>query len=122
MPGVNVPMLENQIKLAEAKVVVWEQKRACFNAKATKERLLIQTLIDSQFASTERLISDAPALQIPARQACAQYLQAHKSYADAELQIIDLTIAELKSSAAIHKAMLDEALGKVIVPGGSTRM
>ncbi len=115
MPGVNIEMLENSIKLANAKVQVWEQKRAAYNAKETKERLLIQTWAEGYFPAASEFS--------PGRQITAQYLQAHKSHADAELQIIDLTIAELKSQAAIHQAMLDEATGKVIAPGtGRVRM
>ncbi len=117
MPGVNIEMLENSIKLANAKVQVWEQKRAAYNAKEIKERVLIQTLV---YGHVPSLVNDSPS---PSHQACSQYLQAHKSHADAELQIIDLTIAELKSQAAIHQAMLDEATGKVIAPGtGRVRM
>lgn len=121
MPGVNIEMLENSIKLANAKVTVWEQKRAAYNTRETKHRAFVQALIDSQFPTQGSI--QGTALQIPVRQACSNYLQYHKIHADAELQIIDLTIAELKSQAAIHQAMLDEAMGKVIAPGtGRVRM
>jgi hypothetical protein len=96
--GIDVEQLENSIKLAEAKVSLWQQKLATWNNRGTAERKL--------------LAEAAPMLGLTALTVNG-YVEAHKNFYEAEAQIMTVTIAEYKSQAAIARYALETARSKI---------
>jgi len=95
MQKINIEQAQNSLRLVQAKIELWEQKIATFKEKGKKERGWIGIT--------------GGAWPHPALDVTSEYQQAHKSHEDAEAQLMELTVAELKSQAAILQAALKEA-------------
>ena len=103
MQKINIEQAQNSLRLVQAKIELWEQKIATFKEKGKKERAWIGTYGIQ--------VNGHPALE----RVTSEYLQAHKSHEDAEAQLMELTVAELKSQAAILQAGIKEAEGGGII-------
>jgi predicted kinase len=104
----NPDQVRNSLKIAESELQLWEYKVTAYTERQTKERGFIAALAREvlQHEGSERVIQE--------------YLRAHKSHSDAELNLMQVQIAKLKGQAAILQAHLDEmkkpAPGDLIAP------
>lgn len=102
--SVNIEQLQNSLKLLYAKVELWEQKIKTFKYRAQKERELTQLLAGVTIGEPgHRIVSD--------------YLTAHKNNTEAEEQLMQITVAELKSQVAITEAVLSQTESPIADPG-----
>jgi hypothetical protein len=104
---INIEQTENALRLTQAKIELWQQKIATYKEKGKKERAWIGTYAIQA--------NGHPTLEAVTR----EYQQAHKSHEDAESQLLELTLAELKCQAAILQAGLKEADSSIVLGGSA---
>lgn len=113
--SVNIEQLQNSLKLLYAKVELWEQKIATFKHRAMKERELTQLI--SNFVLQDASPYPATEHGWMKNKIVQDYLTAHKNNTEAEEQLMQITVAELKSQVAITEAVLEQAQSPIADPG-----
>lgn len=101
--AINPQLLKSEIELWKAKCRMHEALIEAAEMKGTLERDVI-----GQAAPMLGLQSHSVLMR--------HYLEAHKAFDTANLDILRLQLAELKSSLAIREAMLREAEQSVVIP------
>ena len=98
--------LRNSVKLLTAKVELWKQKHRAAVEKGKREREFINAV------STASLF-------VGQRDIAKDYLEAHKSFSDADENLMLVQVAEFNSQLAVHQAMLEELdpAAKIQSPG-----
>lgn len=100
LPGkipVNPEQTAAALKLIEAKVTLHEQRLRTFRSHGQFWRAMWSNLCRSYEGVDELELSQQ------------QWQRAHKAWEEAECQLMEVQIAELKSQAELHKALLKEA-------------
>ena len=108
IPGkipVNPAQVENSLKLVEAKITLHEQRLRTYREHGRAWRALVDQATDDICAGR----STASSLMCVMEARSQEWRAAHKSMEEAEAQLMEVAIAELKSQASIYKAMLSEA-------------
>lgn len=116
--GISVEQTENSVKLIEAKITLHEQRRNAMTERGKRERSLMrgvllalhpeQAPVESPWSAIfgNHLNSDGTWEN---RGLIDRWLEAHKSFDDAQTAIWDVEIAELKAQAGILRAAIEGA-------------
>lgn len=115
--SVNIEQLQNSLKLLYAKVELWEQKIKTFKYRAQKERELTEAIAKATIGRGYvgpgfQSIDSADAMRT-----ISAYLTAHKNNTEAEEQLMQITVAELKSQVAITEAVISQTESPIADPG-----
>ena len=104
IPGktpVNPEHVMHSLKLTEAKITLHEQKIRTYRAEGQAFRALVASGINSLAVQVFGVVSKSvPDLE--------EWRAAHKAMNEADLQIMEVSLAELQSQAMLYRAMLGE--------------
>lgn len=124
--GINREQMENALRLAEAKITLFEQRRATLLESGKRYRTLVRQSLMA-LAPKRGWDQDSPWQPIfgahdPGfrRSMLDEWLEAHKAYDEAQANIYAIEIASVKAEAAIYQAALsdaDDPAKKLALPG-----
>ncbi len=103
---INLELLNIAIAIGRSKITLWEQKLATFEHKAKKERALIEATVKQIWGGS--LLIGHP---------LHDYLTAHKNNTEAESNLMQITLAELKRDLAINEKILKQVESPIQDPG-----
>jgi hypothetical protein len=121
-----IEQLQNSQRLLSAKIELWQQKLRALGEKGAREREVTQAVAQhfQTLASDASNVLNVLNHTLFPKGEVRAYIEAHKSFEDAEAGLMSVQIAELQAQHTINQVALERlqpAEKKIQSPGGIIR-